>query len=121
MGSVFHFICGITGSEVCFNCFACVAMVDSLLCTCTLGVVPIESLCEKLGAVSGTSFLSVHIFLEVVGYVVKVCGSLIFGNSIYPIAYACALPSMIGPTMLVTSKMVENSLLLICWCKIHEP
>ena len=45
-----------------------------------------------------------HVFLEVVGYVVKVCGHLIFGNLTYPIAFACVLPSMIGPTMLVTSK-----------------
>ena len=104
MESVFHFICGTTGSEVCFNFFACVALIDSLLCTCTLGVVPIESLGEKLGAVSGASYLSVHIFLEVAGYVVKACGCLIFRNLTNPIAFACVLPTMIGPAMLVYFK-----------------
>ena len=43
MESAFHFICGTTGSAVCLDCFAWVALVDSLLCTCTLGVVPSES------------------------------------------------------------------------------
>ena len=52
---------------------------------------------------------------------VKVCGHLIFGNSTYPIAFACVLPSMIGPVMLVTSNMVGNALLLICRCKTHDP
>ena len=86
MESVFHFICGTTGSVVCLDCFAWVALVDSLLCTCTLGVVPIESVGGKPVAVSGTNVLIVQIFLEVVGCVVKVCGHLIFGNSTYPIA-----------------------------------
>ena len=43
MESVFHFICGTTGSIVCLDCFACVTLIDSFLCMCTLGVVPIES------------------------------------------------------------------------------
>ena len=95
MESVFHFICGTTGSVVCLDCFACVALVDSFLCTCTLGVAPIESVGGKPVIVSGAHVLIVQIFLEVVGYVVKVCGCLIFGNLTYPIAFACALPSMI--------------------------
>ena len=44
MKSVFHFICGITGSVVHLDCFAWVALVESLLCTCTLGVVPLKFL-----------------------------------------------------------------------------
>ena len=120
MESAFHFICGITGPEVCFNCFACVALIH--FCVHVLWVWCLfRSLGEKLGPASGTSLLSVHIFLEVVGYVVKVCGHLIFRNLTYPIVFTCVLPSMIDPIMLVTSKMVGNALLLICRCKIHEP
>ena len=121
MKSVFHFICGTTGSVVCLDCFAWVTLVDSLLCTCTLGVVPTESVGARLVAVSGTDVLIVQIFLKVVGHVVKACGCLIFGNSTYPIAFAYALPSMIGPVMLVTSNMVGNSLLSTCRCKTHDP
>ena len=109
MESVFHFICGTTGSVVCLDCFACMALVDSFLCTCTLDVVPIKSVGGKLVVVSGTNVLIVQIFFEVVVYMVKVCGCLIFGNSTYPIAFACALPSMIGPIMLVSSNMVGNA------------
>ena len=108
MKSVFHFICGTTGSVVCLDCFACVALVDSFL-THFLGVVSIESVGGKLVVVSGTNVLIVQIFLEVVGYMVKVCGHLIFGNLTYPIAFACVLPSMIGPIMLVTSNTVGNA------------
>ena len=53
MESVFYFICGTTGSVVCLNCFACVALVDSLLNTCTLGVAPIAYVGGKPVAVSG--------------------------------------------------------------------
>ena len=110
MEFVFHFICSTTGSVVCLDCFTCVALVDSFLCTCTLGVVPVESVGGKLIVVSGTNFLIVQIFLEVVGYVMKVCGHLIFGNLTYPIVFACALPSMISPVMLVTLNTVGNAL-----------
>ena len=121
MESVFHFICGTTGSVVCLDCFACVALVDSFLCTCTLGVVPVESVGGKPIVVSGTDVLIVQILLEVMGYMVKVCGYLIFKNLTYSIAFACALPCMISPVMLVTSNMVGNALLSTCRCKIHEP
>ena len=117
MESVFHFICGTTGSAVCLDCFACVALVDSFFYTCTLDVVPIESVGGKLAAVSGTTVLIVQIFFEVVGHTVKVCEHLIFGNLTYPIALACALPSMIGHVMLVTSNTVGNALLSTCRCK----
>ena len=66
MESVFHFICGTTGSVVCLDYFAWVAFVDSLLCTCTLGVVPIESMGGKPVAVSGADVFIMQIFLEVV-------------------------------------------------------
>ena len=121
MESVFHFICSTTGSVVCQDCFAWVALVDSLLCICTLGVVPIESVGGKPVAFSGTNVLTMQIFLEVVGYMVNICGHLIFGNSTYPIAFACALPSMISPVVLVTSNTVGNALLSTCRCKTHEP
>ena len=52
---------------------------------------------------------------------VKACGHLIFWNWTYPIAFACALPSMIGPVVLVTSNMVGNALLSTCRCKKHDP
>ena len=74
MESVFHFICGTTGSVVCLDCFACVALVDSFLCTCTLGVVPIEFVGGKLVVVSGANILIVQIFLE---------GSGVHGESIW--------------------------------------
>ena len=64
MGSVFHFICGTTGSAVCLDCFAWVAVVDSLLCTCTLGMVPLESVGGGPVAVSGTGVLAVQIFFQ---------------------------------------------------------
>ena len=121
MESVFHFICGITGSVVCLNCFAWVASVDSLCCTCTLGVVPTKSVSGKPVAVSGADVLILQISIEVVGCMVKVCGHLIFGKSTYPSAFACALPSMISPVMPITSNMVGNALLSTCRCKTHEP
>ena len=110
MESVFHFICGTTGSVVCLDCFTCVALVDSFLCTCTLDVAPIESVGGRSVVVSGTDVLIVQILFEVFGYVVKVCGHLIFGNSTYPIAFACALPSIISSVMLVTSNTVMGML-----------
>ena len=55
MESVFHFICGTTGPVVCLDCFTCVALVDSFLCTCTLDVAPIESVGGKLVVVSGVT------------------------------------------------------------------
>ena len=64
MESVFHFIFGTTGSVVYLDCFTCVALVDSFLCTCTLDVAPIESVGGKLVAVSGTNVLIVQIFLK---------------------------------------------------------
>ena len=121
MESVFHFICGHSGSVIYLDCFACVALVDLFLCTCTLDVTPIESMGGKLVAVSGTNVLIVQIIFELVGYMVKVCGGLILGNLTYPIAFACAMPSMISPVMLVTSNTVGNALLSTCRCKTHEP
>ena len=117
MESVFHFILGMTGSSVCLDCFAWVALVDSLLCTCTLSV---EFVGGVSFAVSGMCVLSVQIFFKVVEHV-KIWGHLILGNSTYPIAFDCVLPSMIGPVMLVTSNMAGNALLLICRCKTHDP
>lgn len=99
MASVSHFICGMTGSNVCLNCFVCVACVDSLG--------------DRFGAASGVCLLSVHIFLGVVGHVVWMCGHMIFWKLTCPIALACALPSMMGPTVLVTLNMVWNALLLM--------
>ena len=121
MESVFHFICGITGSVVYLDCFTCVDLVDSFWCTCTLDVVPIESMGGRSVVVSGADVLIVQIFIEVFGYMVKVCGHLIFGNSTYSIAFACALPSIISPVVLVTSNTVRNALLSTCRCKTHEP
>ena len=57
MESAFHFICGSTGSVVCFNCFACVAFVDLFW-----------------GAVSDVGVLIVQSFLQVVGNVIEACG-----------------------------------------------
>ena len=53
-------------SAVCLDCFAGVTLVDSLLCTCTLGVVPAESVGGGLVAVSGADVLVVQIFFKVV-------------------------------------------------------
>ena len=78
------------------DCFAWIALVASLLCTCTLGVVPSESVVGGPVAVSGVGVLVVQIIFRVVGYMVKACGHLIFGNSKYLIAFVCALPSMIS-------------------------
>ena len=119
MESVFHFILGTTGSSVCFRLGF--ALVDLLLCTSTLGVVPFEFVGGALIAVSGVGILFVHIFFKVVECMVKACGHLIFGNLTFPIAFACVLPSMIGPVVLVTSNTVGNALLLICRCKTHDP
>ena len=52
---------------------------------------------------------------------VKACGHWICGNWMYPFAFAWVLPSITGPVMLVTSKMVGNALLLICRCRTHDP
>ena len=57
MESVFHFICGSTGSVVCFNCFTCVAFEDLFW-----------------GTVSGVGVLIVQSFFKVVGNVIKACG-----------------------------------------------
>ena len=121
MESVFHFICGTTGSVVCLDCFAWVTLADSLLCTCTLGRVQLESVCGALVAVFGVGVLDMQIFFKVVECMVKVCGHLIFGNWTYPTAFAHVLLSMIGPVILVTSKMVRNALLSMCRCKAHDP
>ena len=59
--------------------------------------------------------------LKAVGNVVKACGCQICGNWMYPIAFACVLLSIIGPVMFVTSKIVGNTLLSMCRCKIHDP
>ena len=87
--SVFHFICSITGSAVCLDCFAWVALVDSLLCTCSLGVVPVEFVGGELVAVSRVKVSSLcKYFFKMVECKVKACGCLIFGNLTYPIAFA---------------------------------
>ena len=56
-----------------------------------------------LVAVCEEGILAVQFFFKAVGNVGKACGHLIFGNLTYPIAFACIMPSMIGPVMLVTS------------------
>ena len=56
MESAFHFICGRTGSVVCFDCFTCVAFVYLFW-----------------GAVSYVGVLVVQSFLKVVGNMVKAC------------------------------------------------
>ena len=101
MESVFHFICGSTGSVVCFDCFA---FVDPFLYRDTWGWILLMVCVALLGAVFDVGVLVIHNFLKVVGIVVKACGHWICGNWTYPIAFACILPSMIGPVMLVTSK-----------------
>ena len=57
MESVFHFICGSTGSVVCFDFYTYVAFVDLFW-----------------GAVSDVGVLIVQSFLKVVGNVIKACG-----------------------------------------------
>ena len=52
---------------------------------------------------------------------VKACDHLMFGNWTHPIAFACVLPSMISPVVLVTSNTVGNALLSVCRCKTHDP
>ena len=103
------------------DCFTWVALVDSHLDTCALDAVPLKSVGWGPAALSGVGVLVMHILFKVVEHVVKECGHLIIGNSTYPIAFACALPSMIGPILLVTSNMAGNALLSICRCKTHDP
>ena len=99
---MFHFMCGFTGSAVCLDCFTWVALVDSLLCRNTLGVVSPEFESEIPVAVSGMGVLIVQILSKVVGCMEKACGHLILGTWMYPIAFDCVLPSIIGPVVLVT-------------------
>ena len=65
--------------------------------------------------------LSVQIFFKVVVHILKACVHSICGNLTYPITFACILPSVIGPVMLVTSNIVGNALLSICRSKTHHP
>ena len=107
MESVSHSILGTVGSSVYLDCFTWIALVDSLLCPYTW---PVEFVSGVLFAVSGTCVLSVQILFKVVEYVVKVCGCWILGKLTTPIAFACVLPNMIGPVMLVTLDTVGNAL-----------
>ena len=43
------------------------------------------------------------------------------GTGRTPLPLHESLPSITGPVMLVTSKMVGNALLLMCRCKTHDP
>ena len=63
----------------------------------------------------------VQIIFKAVENMGKACGDLIFGNLTYPIAFACVLPCMIGPVMLVTSNTVGNALFSICRYRTHDP
>ena len=114
MESVFHFMCGSTGSVVCCACFALVTSVGVVLCSETWGW-------SAVFVVFDVGVLYVHKFLEVCWNVVKACGHQICGNWTYPIAFAWILPSISGPVVLVTSKMVGNTLLSICRCRTHDP
>ena len=114
MESVFHFMCGSTGSVVCCACFALVIPVGVVLCSETWGW-------NAVFVVFDVGVLYVHKFLEVCWNAVKACGHQICGNWMYPIAFAWILLSINGPVMLVTSKTVGNSLLSICRCRTHDP
>ena len=43
------------------------------------------------------------------------------GTGHIPLLLLESLPSITGPVMLVTSKIVGNTLLLICRCRTHDP
>ena len=109
-----HLMLGSTGSVVCWVCFA---LVISLLMVLCIGV---QILCT-VSAVSVFGVLVVHCFVEACSNVLKVCGRRICGNWTYPIAFACNLPSIIGPGVLVTLKTVGNTLLSMWRCRTHDP
>ena len=105
---------GRTGSVVLCDCSVSVISFFVVLCTGT------QIFCI-VSAVLVFGVLVVHRFVEACSNMLKVCGCQICGNWMYPIAFACTLPSIIGPGMLVTLKTVGNTLLSMCRCRTHDP
>ena len=105
---------GSTGSVVWWVCCVLVISFCVVLCTDTWAR-------GAVSAVLVVGVLCAHHFVEECLNAFKACGCQICGNWMYPIAFTWTLPSIIGPGVLVTSKTVGNTLLLMCRCKTHDP